>query len=143
PATESEIADWREEQFQRAGKIVAHYSTLLVAIWDGKDLGKQAGTARVIEQRQRGRMLNDDDEPVSGNLLLSGHDNDLIYEIRCSRRSNSDGPVPGAPQVIGYVSHEIKNRRETPQELEAMLSRTAEFNRDVDKHRSRIEKNGW
>ena len=147
PANETATAEWRERQFQHAGGIVAHYSTLLIAIWDGKDTESKAGTARVVKDRRRGRITDGDDEVLSGNVLLSGNDNDLIFEIRCSRRSSgSEARRPNAapllPEVIGFVGHDVKSGTKVPPQLESILSRTAEFNRDVINFHAGIERSG-
>ena len=89
----------RDLQFQRAGALVARYSTLLIVIWDGKETDHRAGTARVVECRRRGVMLNGDDEPQAANVLLSIQDNDLTYEIRCSRKSDRE-QRPDAPSAV-------------------------------------------
>jgi hypothetical protein len=89
-------------------------------------------------------MSNGADEPLSGNVLLSGHDNDLMFEIRCSRRSfgGSERGASGLPAVLGFVGHYVSDATGVPAELESILSRTAEFNRDVEEFRKGIEHGG-
>jgi hypothetical protein len=134
----------RDLQFQRAGVLVARYSTLLIVIWDGKDTDHRAGTARAVECRRRGIVLNGDDEQPIGNTLLSIQDNDLMYEIRCSRRSergreaNSASPV----QIRGFVGLGASGGETIPESLTTLLGRIAEFNQDVDEHAGAIETQG-
>lgn len=137
-ATYSE-EEQRELQFQRAGGVIARYSTVLLAVWDGQDNGHKAGTARTIEYRRRGLMPVGDDEVLQGNALLSAHDNDLLYEIRCSRLSH---PHPGGVEDLGFSGSDVTSAAELPESLRLILERNAQFNRDVDEFYPRIERDG-
>ncbi len=144
----------RDLHFQRAGVLVARYSTLLIVIWDGKDTDHRAGTARVVECRRRGIVLNGDDEQPIGNALLSIQDNDLMYEIRCSRRSDREaagqqaaesatrGGLNDTVQVLGFIGAGAAGGEQIPQSLTTVLGRIAEFNRDVDKFAAEIASRG-
>jgi hypothetical protein len=130
----------RDRQFHRAGVLVARYSTLLIAIWDGKNTDHPAGTARAVESRRGGIVPEVEDVPLSSNVLLSAHDNDLTYEIRCSRRSSADAAV--GVQVRGYVGSEVSDASKMPPGLRSILERATDFNRDVENFRERIERSG-
>jgi hypothetical protein len=134
----------RDLQFQRAGVLVARYSTLLIAVWDGKETDHRAGTARVVECRRRGIELNGDDEMPIGNSLLAIQDNDLMYEIRCSRRSDPQhrDDSPSTVQVRGFVGANASGGDRMPESLAAVLRRIGEFNRDVDQFSGPIEAEG-
>ena len=109
----------RDQQFQRAGALIARYSTLLIVIWDGKNTDHRAGTARVVEFRRDGIMPTADDEPLPSNVLLSARDNDLMFEIRCSRlESAGNGAPPPDVEVRGFVGSGVRDSREVPQSLD-------------------------
>ena len=118
----------RDRQFERAGDLIAQHCSLLIAIWDGLETEHRAGTARTIEQRRGAKS----------SLALSA-DNDLLYEIRCSRlRSNAKHT---GVHVIGFVTGETRPggiQLGIPPVLKTQLARTAEFNRDVSDYRGRV-----
>jgi hypothetical protein len=120
----------RDRHYQRAGVLVARYSTLLVAIWDGKATNHEAGTARVVEYRRGAMIPTADDEPLSTNALLAAHDNDLMYDIRCSR-AQTNGASRGV-EVLGFVGAGVGGSDEVPRALATTLERIAAFNRDID-----------
>jgi hypothetical protein len=88
-------------------------------------------------------MTPSDDQALAvRELLLSAEDNDLIYEIRCSRRlSGNGGPTTGPVQVIGFISG-AENKGDVgaglPKGLVTLLERTAGFNRDVAEYATEI-----
>ena len=134
----------RDLQFQRAGVLIARYSTLLIVVWDGKETDHRAGTARVVECRRRGVSVNGDEEMPVGNALLAIQDNDLMYEIRCSRRSDPEHrpDAPNAVQVRGFVGANASGGEAVPDSLATVLGRISEFNRDVDTFSQQIEAGG-
>lgn len=136
----------RELQFQRAALLVARYSTLLLAIWDGVPTPHAAGTARVLDFRRRGVSISSEQEFAPADLLLSVHDNDLIYEIRCARASTTP-PLSAAPpvEVGGFIGGGVvaaADRGDIPESLATLLGNTAEFNRDVDEYAGDIAREG-
>ena len=133
----------RDERFQRAGSLIARYSGLLIAIWDGKETGHRAGTARVIDYRRSATVQPADDEALVRDALLSVRDNDLIYEIRCSR-NGATGAAEGTGEVhaIGYSGTGAAGGNEIPYPLQATLQRIAEFNRDVRRFGRQIAQDG-
>ncbi|SRR5579871_575663 len=130
----------RDRQFKRAGAIVARYSALLLAIWDGRDTEHHAGTARVVEFRRRGLVPTDETVMMPSDALLSAEDNDLMFEIRCSRASHPGGP--GGVSVPGFTGAQVQAGESLPQALTTPLKRFAEFNRDVDIFGAEIERHG-
>src|SRR5262249_13246085 len=130
----------RDRQFKQAGAIVARYSALLLAIWDGRDTDHRAGTARVVEFRRRGLVPTDETVLLPSDALLSAEDNDLIYEIRCSRAG--EPPDPAGVRVLGFTGAQVGRTDELPRALTAPLERFAEFNRDIDLFGPQIERNG-
>ncbi|MEJ0035624.1 MAG: hypothetical protein WDO68_06040 [Gammaproteobacteria bacterium] len=128
----------RDLEFQHAGSLIARYSTLLIAVWDGKDAGHRAGTARVVQYRRRGMMANGTDEaqPV-GNPLLAIQDNDLMYEIRCSRQS-APATDPGSVLVLGFTDRGESYGKDIPSLLTTVLRRIEEFNLDIARYSEAI-----
>lgn len=136
----SQSHDLRDRQFQHAGLLVARYSALLIAVWDGKDTNHRAGTARVIEYRRRGMPDELGGMALPRNALLTPEDNDLIYEISCSRKpGNGNGertlPLPAPRFVEGGKVHGA----EWPYQLQATLAGIGEFNRDVEQFSAEID----
>ena len=136
-------AQLRDRQFQRAGALVARYSALLIAIWDGRATGHVAGTARVVDYRRRNLAAA---AAASEDLLLAAGDNDLTYEIRCSRRSlDPAGAAAAGVQVLGFTSgerHFGDARAGLPEPFATLLRRTGEFNGDVAAYAARIARHG-
>ena len=85
----------RDRQLQRAGSIIARYSGLMIAIWDGLNTDYRAGTARAIQFRRDGAMPSGDIEVSPRDVLLSPQDDDLNFEIRCARLINPSGAERG------------------------------------------------
>jgi hypothetical protein len=135
----------RDAQFQRAGALVARYSSLLLVIWDGQDNGHAAGTARVVDYRRRGLPPSmADGDPVAP--LLAAGDNDMTFEIRCARRSDAARAAAGAGvQTLGYGSGAARlghGAQGLPAALATLLARTAGFNRDVGAYGAAIARRG-
>jgi hypothetical protein len=136
----------RDRQFERAGDLIALHSSLLIAIWDGRETAHRAGTARSVKRR-RGRV----GATLHGSQLRSERlsiaaDNDLVYEIRCSRAGAPAAAANGAGvNVIGFVSGETTSgsvERGMPPTLATLLARTAEFNRDAREYGPQIAQQG-
>ncbi len=138
----------REQQFARAGAILARYCSVLIAIWDGQETGHAAGTARVVDHRRRGLGNGEPVDAEGLDPLFLGEDNDLTYEIRCSRRSAlCKGPAAAAAgvRVLGFTGGGEAHRtleQGMPQSLRTLLKRTAEFNGDVADYRREIARSG-
>jgi hypothetical protein len=129
----------RDRQLQHAGSLIARYSGLMVAIWNGVNTNHRAGTARTVQFRHEGIMPTDELIVSPHDVLLSAQDDDLNYEIRCSRTShpNSAGVV-----ALGFNTNESSARGDYPKALRTTLARIADFNRDVEEFASRIAGEG-
>lgn len=138
------MGDLRDRQFERAGDLIALHSSLLIAVWDGLDTEHRAGTAQSVKRR-RGQE-DDSAEPARAKTegLSFAVDNDLTYEIRCSRRGSPASRKDGV-SVIGFVTGQATLgpvERGIPPMLATQLLRTAEFNRDARRHAGRIAQEG-
>jgi len=136
----------RDQQFARAGAILARYCSVLIAMWDGEETGHVAGTARVVDHRRRGLSAGESAAPDGLDPFFSGDDNDLTYEIRCSRRSTARaGQAPAGVRVLGFTSgggaHQTLAEG-IPPSLLTLLKRTGEFNADVTDFERKIARSG-
>ena len=129
----------RDRQLQRAGSLIARYSGLMVAIWNGMSTSHRAGTARTIQFRRDGIMPTDELIVSPHDVLLSPQDDDLNYEIRCSRTSH---PSSSGVVALGFNTDGGGVRGEYPQALRTTLARIADFNRDVEEFGSQIAAKG-
>lgn len=136
----------RDRQFERAGNLIAQHCSLLIAIWDGLETEHRAGTARTIELR-RGRTAAVDEGPLGQpDSLFQSADNDLMYEIRCSRLGNSTAaPGNAGVRVIGFVTGGTRLgsiERGIPSVFATLFARTADFNRDASEYGAKVSEHG-
>jgi hypothetical protein len=129
----------RDRQLQRAGALVARYSGLMIAVWNGLDTDFRAGTARSIEFRRRGVIPSGDTLVFPRDVLLSAQSDDLNFEVRCSRLSR---PQPAGVSVLGFTGEDASGGEEFPAPLRTTFERLAEFNRDVDAFGEEIATHG-
>jgi hypothetical protein len=118
----------RDRQFQRSGAIIARYSGLMIAIWNGASTDFRAGTAKSIEFRRQGVMPTGEVSAAPRDMLFSPLDDDLNFEIRCGRASQ---PGTSGVEVLGFTSSDSPGGEAYPGHLCTTLTRLAEFNRDV------------
>jgi hypothetical protein len=130
----------RDRQLQRAGALIARYSGLMIAIWNGVDTDHRAGTARAIQFRRRGVIPTGELVVSPRDALLSPQGDDLNFEIRCSRLSH---PSAHGVTIIGFTGHDSDTTGEQyPAQLQTTLERLADFNRDVDSSSADISRRG-
>jgi hypothetical protein len=130
-ATPGEIesaGELRDRQLQRAGALIARYSGLMIAIWNGESTTHRAGTARAIQFRSRGVMPSDESVVSPRDVLLSPQDDDLNFEIRCGRVSQ---PGASAVIVLGYTGTDAEGGDQYPRHMRTTLERLGELNRDM------------
>jgi hypothetical protein len=132
-------SETRDRQLQRAGALIARYSGLMIAVWNGLDTDYRAGTARAIEFRRRGVIPSGEVRVFPRDALLSTHGDDLNFEVRCSRLSR---PSPAGVSVLGFTGSHASGGEEIPQLLRTTFGRMAEFNRDVDSFSGQIAGEG-
>jgi hypothetical protein len=129
----------RDRQLQRAGSLIARYSGLMIAVWNGVSTEHRAGTARAIEFRRQGVMPTDELVVMPRDVLLSPQDDDLNFEIRCSRLSQQS---EAGVMVRGFVGTDSHGGRECPKSLRTTLHRLAELNRDSKEFSGAIASRG-
>ncbi len=128
-------SETRDRQLQRAGALIARYSGLMIAVWNGLDTDHRAGTARAIEFRRRGVIPSGDVQVLPRDALLSPQSDDLNFEVRCSRLSR---PSPAGVTVLGFTGSQASGGEQIPRPLRTTFGRMAEFNRDVDSFSEQI-----
>jgi hypothetical protein len=100
----------------------------------------------VVECRRRGLPTSDDERRGGSGTLLGASDNDLIYEIRCSRLSDArSAKTPAGIKDLGFVrgSEKIETTDAgLPSVLHALLERSGGFNRDVAEYGLDIQSEG-
>ena len=129
----------RDRQLQRAGAIIARYSGLMIAIWNGESTTHRAGTARAMQFRRQGVMPSDELVVSPRDVLLSPQDDDLNFEIRCGRVSQSGG---SAVTVLGFTGTDTQGGEGYPRHLRTTLRRLAVLNRDMEEFADDIAEKG-
>lgn len=129
----------RDRQLQRAGAIIARYSGLMIAIWNGESTNHRAGTARAMQFRRQGVMPSDELVVSPRDVLLSPQDDDLNFEIRCGRASQSD---TSGVAVVGFTGTDAHGGEEYPRHMRTTLERLAELNRDMAEFAGDIAQKG-
>jgi hypothetical protein len=84
-----------DDGYLDAGRYVAHYAQLLVALWDGSDDHKPAGTADIVRFRRNGSLFASPEA-----LLMGAADSGSVYQIVTPRVSHPDVPEAGAERWL-------------------------------------------
>lgn len=129
----------RDEQLRHAAAVIARFSGLLLVVWDGLDTTHRAGTARTVEFRRSGSLLRHSPEAGLREDVLVSRNDDLIYEIRCSRRSSDAG---GEVRIVGFTGSQARDAGRWPQGLGVTLNRIGEYNREIEGFAARIMSEG-
>jgi len=88
--------DTTDRQYARAGAAVVRYSHLVLAVWDGEDEGKAAGTARTVEYAAKG-VPNDLLQDLEGGTTtpLDPPAAALVRQIPVGRQGRPSEGRPG------------------------------------------------
>jgi len=125
----------RDHAYAQAGIYSVDHCQILVAVWDGKPAEQGGGTADVIEYHQFGDMARLGLDP-SERRGLAKDDTDLVYHIACSRDRDDGAPAEGLqPGTARWLIADPERKRieDIPPNMDRMIERTGEFNRDVEK----------
>jgi hypothetical protein len=139
PGDIERAGELRDRQLQLAGSIIARYSGLLIAIWNGESTSHRAGTARTMQFRRQGVMPSDELIVSPRDVLLSPQDDDLNFEIRCGRLSQPGGT---GVTVLGFTGTDAHGGADYPAHMRTTLRRLAELNLDMEVFADRISENG-
>jgi hypothetical protein len=101
----ADTATGREARYAAAGVFIASHCQVLVAVWDGKPSQHRGGTADIVRYRITGYLPGTDPDEVGPEDLLADNENDLVYDIACSRDRPDGHPLEGrVAGEIGWVT---------------------------------------
>ncbi len=133
--SESNIVDYgynRTQQYALGGAYIARHSHILIALWDGVDLGKTAGTAEIVKFKRTGNMkeLAADYQPPTSPFDTADMGN--TCQIVTARISNQQ-----AAYSVGDIRILLPDQQDSDN-LEALLSNelaiTELFNCEVENY---------
>ncbi len=134
----------RDRQYAQLGVFISNHSQILLALWDGKPSTATGGTAGVVEYHLTAVMPGFSVAEESPNLLAD-NENDLAYHIVCSRDRADGQPKDGLqPLQTAWVTAHfgLEAGDQMPLEYEVMLQRLQDFDRDEERYRAAIAKEG-
>jgi len=106
-----------EEAYEILGKKLADLSTILIALWDGKDNGKKGGTSEVVKYKKKNLVDNQKDR----------HEGTAIYIINTPRESSDCNK-----KTIGLKKHYI-GPYINENEFEKILKNIDRLNKEMEK----------
>jgi hypothetical protein len=136
----------RDAHYARLGIFLCAHCHILLAVWDGKPSDKLGGTAQVVRFHHWDEMPGFVERSESSPQILAEDESDLVYHLVCSRDQPDGQPATRLQPLDGfwYTTYAEKPRsHEMPPAYQRVFERTAEFNRDVLKHRARISAGSW
>jgi len=134
----------RKRQYAQMGTFISNHSQVLLALWDGKPSLKIGGTASVVNYHLTAVMPGFSIAEDSPNLLAD-NENDLVYQIVCSRDRPDGQPKEGLLplQTTWVTSHfGIETSQSMPLEYRIMWQRLEEYGRDREKYDRFIKEEG-
>ena len=134
----------RDRQYAQLGVFISNHSQILLALWDGKPAIATGGTAGVVEYHLTAVMPGFSVAEESPNLLAD-NENDLAYHIVCSRDREDGQPKDGLqPLQSSWVTAHfgLETGEHMPLEYDVMLHRLQDFDRDEEKYRDAIDREG-
>ncbi|WP_230474670.1 hypothetical protein [Dyella monticola] len=131
----------RNRQYAKAGVFIASHAHILVAIWDGKDLGRLGGTGQIVKYYLHGSLPGITERSRQARHILSGGDEHLLYHIVCSREGENGAVAQGLSplQALWRTGDDISPNKRMPQEFELMIQHMVEFNGDCAKYIEQID----
>ncbi len=133
----SEHGKDRTRQYALAGAYVAHHSHILLALWDGIELNKTAGTSEVVQFKLTGDMkdLPERYKPQHGPLDIS--DTGPVFHIITSRLEGKPLDTAGEIRILLPNSEQTVELKDWQSiELEAINR----FNQDSETYSHKLEK---
>jgi len=126
----------RDRQYAQAGLFVSNHCQILLALWDGKPLHTVGGTAQVVRYHLTAVMDGFEDQPSSAHLLAD-NENDLAFQIVCSRNRPDGAPARGlAPLECYWLTEQAEPipADALPAEYAVMFRRLQDFASDYQRH---------
>jgi len=134
----------RTRQYAQMGIFISNHSQVLLALWDGKQSTEVGGTASVVNYHLTAVMPGFSEAEQSPNLLAD-NENDLVYQIVCSRdRPNGQPREDLSPlQTIWSTARfGLESSESMPLEYEIMWHRLEDYGRDRAKYATAIDEEG-
>lgn len=134
----------RDRQYAQLGIFISNHSHILLALWDGKKSDATGGTSAVVNYHLTGVMPGYSVADDSPNLLAE-NENDLVYHIVCSRDRPDGRPRENLqPAQTAWITAHWGYERgdDMPLDYRVALHRLQDYERDTEKYRSVIEKEG-
>ncbi|MCK5522441.1 MAG: hypothetical protein KAI83_04830 [Thiomargarita sp.] len=133
--TEENIANnghHRSQQYALGGAYVARHSHILIALWDGIDLGKVAGTAEIVKFKRTGNMkgLAADYQPPTSSL--DSPDMGTICQVVTSRVQTKTPAF-----AVGDIRILLPNSQDSSDLEDLLLDELAAielFNQDIERY---------
>jgi len=132
----------RDLHYAQAGMYISDHCHILLAIWDGKGLGRLGGTAQIATYHLTGERPGhaELEHPDVRNLFGSRSER-LAYHVVCSRDQDDGKPeLPLQPlQLLWRAGRtQCEGTRPMPDTFRYAFERMDEFNLDTDHHRASI-----
>ncbi len=134
----------RDRQYAQLGIFISNHSQILLALWDGKASDATGGTSAVVNYHLTGVMPGYSIADNSPNLLAE-NENDLVYQIVCSRNRPGGEPREDLQplQKAWITAHwGFESSDKMPLDYWVTLHRLQDYELDTAKYRSAIEKEG-
>jgi uncharacterized membrane protein HdeD (DUF308 family) len=85
----------RDKRYEKVGAFIAKYSQILIALWDGKDIGLIGGTSQVVKFKLNGLPS----EYAPYRTILDTPDTGPVYHILTRRMKNRDEFKNYTPEI--------------------------------------------
>jgi uncharacterized membrane protein len=86
------VGENRDAQYAYVGAWVAHYSHILLALWDGVNTNALGGTAQIVAYKSKGIPFyiknKDPDEMLQTNSILDSFETGLVYHLKTPRQGD-------------------------------------------------------
>lgn len=136
---DTSLTEIRGDLYLRAGKFMVSNSDLVIALWDGKQIEKIGGTYHIIKTTIQnitivGEMGESITGPTSYKFSLRDFATTSVYHIPTTRSSSTSALLSKSPAFIIRSDNEhdvIKHSRETPKELQQLISQINNYEKDV------------
>jgi len=128
----------RDRQYATAGVYIASHCHVLLALWDGNDVGGFGGTAQIVAYHLTGSLPGLIARHPHRRHVLGDGTESLLYHIVCSRGHGE--PAPGLkPLDAGWrTGADPAMHADMPGDFDLMFARMTEFNRECARHAARI-----
>jgi len=134
----------KARQYAQMGIFISNHSQVLLALWDGKASAEVGGTASVVNYHLTAIMPGFSEAEDSPNLLAD-NENDLMYQIVCSReRPNGQPRADLSPlqTIWSTARYGLESGASMPLEYESMWHRLQDYGRDKAKYEASIQEEG-